>query len=114
MERRKYARIKKTLTVQYSHKDKEKWDMSIIKDISETGICIATNKNFPLTEIINFRIKMPSEPFQWLELYGKVVECEEVISGTYITRAEFIYLEVEQKKIIKAYIAWVLGKGGKK
>ena len=88
--------------------------MSIIKDISETGVCITTNKNFPLDEIINFRIKLPLEPFQWLELYGKVVECEKALPGTYITRAEFIYLEVEQKELIKAYIAWVLGKGGKK
>jgi len=114
MERRESVRIKKSLTVYYANKDKEKWDMSIIKNISETGICITTNKNFTLDEIINFRIKLPSEPFQWLELYGKVMECEGAISGIYITRAEFICLKAGQKKLIKEYIAWVLGKGGKK
>ena len=88
--------------------------MSVIKDISEAGICITTNKNFPLGDVINFRIKLPTQPFQWLELYGMVVECEEIMPGTYITRAEFMDLKRDQKELIRSYISLVLGKAGGK
>jgi c-di-GMP-binding flagellar brake protein YcgR len=111
-ERRRSIRIKKPLTVQYSHMldNKTVWDMSFIKDLSDTGMCISTNRTFPLNEIFFIRIKVPIKPFLALETEGKVVESKETKTSGFITRVEFINLKEEEKELIREYIAWILVK----
>ena len=121
-EKRKSVRIKKIITVRYSYdinKDEKKWDMTVIRDISETGMCITTHKQFLPNDIITFLIKIPSRPLEWIEFTGRVVGSEkrmaipgECVASLHITRIEFINLKEGHKELIREYITWFLTKGG--
>jgi len=124
-ERRKSVRIKKFISVRYSYdadEGEKKWDITSIRDISETGMCITTQQQFLANDILVFLIKIPTRPLDWIEFTGRVVGSEalKVISGesvgsSHITRVEFINLKEVQKGLIREYIAWFLTKeaGGK-
>jgi c-di-GMP-binding flagellar brake protein YcgR len=116
-ERRKSIRIKKPISVQYSYKENNKWvwDMSLLKDLSDTGLCIGTNRCFSKHESFFLRLKLPLKPFESLELNSKVIESNKCQAGPYITRLEFINVTEKQKELIREYIAWILVKerGGK-
>jgi len=121
-ERRKSVRIKKVLTVRYGYnvdKNVKKWDITTIRDISETGMCITTHRRFSPDDILTFLIKIPSRPLEWMEFKGRIVGTNEsnVIPGesvirspVTITRAEFINLKKNQKELIREYITWFLTK----
>ena len=121
-ERRKAVRIKKFLTVRYSYgvsQEHRKWDMTVIRDISETGMSITTAQHFPPNEVLTFLIKIPSKPLEWIEFIGRVVGSEELKSasggafrGAHITRVEFINLKGTQKELIREYVTWFLSKEG--
>ena len=118
-EKRKSVRIKKALTVRYCYgvdKADKKWDMTLIMDISEAGMCITTRQRFSLNDILTFLIKVPSMPLEWLEFTGRVVESKESMVGTHLTRIEFMNLKEDQKKLIREYVTWFLTKkwGGEK
>jgi len=117
-ERRKAVRIKKSLTAQYS-KDKNFWDTTFIRDISEFGMQITTTGQLPTDAILTVRVKFPSKPFEWTEINGKVVGSTEMKTGfkesvasTHITRIQFVDLKEEHKKLIHEYIEWFLSKKG--
>jgi len=118
-ERRKAVRIKKFLTVRYSLGAEKKWDITTIKDISETGVCIITQKQFSPSDVMALFVKIPTRPLDWIEFTAKVVASEgakgasgEILKGSNITRLEFIDLKDEQKEAIRQYIAWFLTKEG--
>ncbi|MDP2938212.1 MAG: PilZ domain-containing protein [Candidatus Omnitrophota bacterium] len=121
-ERRKSVRIKKVLTVRYSYgvnKDEKKWDITAIRDISETGMSITIHQEFSPNDIITFLIKIPTRPLEWIEFTGRVVGTEdlkaisgETLTGAHITRVEFINLKENQKELIREYITWFLTKEG--
>ena len=125
-ERRKSVRIKKVLVVRYGYgvdKDGKKWDITAIRDISETGMQIITIKHFHNGEVLNFLIKIPFRPFQWIEFNGKIVGSKEPktplddsVLGVYLTRVEFLDLKEDLKELLRAYVDWFLTKewGGKK
>ena len=125
-ERRKSVRIKKALTVRYCYgvdKADKKWDMTLIRDISETGMCITTRQRFSLNDILTFLIKVPSRPLEWVEFTGRVAGSEELnvtsreaAAGLYITRVEFMNFKEGHKELIRESIIWFLSKegGGKK
>lgn len=116
-ERRKTGRIKKNLTVQYAcGKDIAlKWEMSLIKDISEKGLSISTAEDLVPGQKLFIRLKLPTHPFEWINLEGSVFESKSLSGNFRLTRVEFIQLKEEDKSLIKDYIAWVLLKerGGK-
>lgn len=117
LERRKAVRIEKSVTVLYSNNfDRLDWDMANVKDISESGIKITVDKNLPSGEIVNLRIKIPLEPFKWLEIKGRVIN-SSLINGAqkenvlfYVAQIEFTSLKDEDKKIIAQYISWYLNR----
>ena len=120
-ERREKIRIKKELVVRYCYNDKNKrvWDESCVRDISEKGMMFTTIRNFQPDEVVHILIKIPFEPFRWLEFEGKVVGSEELktalsgsVAGTYITRVEFINLKEEQKTTMQLYVEWFLSQKG--
>ena len=118
-ERRKSVRIKKALTVRYSYgvdKADKKWDITTIKDISETGMCITTRQRFSLNDILTFLIKIPSRPLEWIEFTGRVMGSEESRVDRHLTRIEFMNLKEDEKELIREYVRWFLTKegGGKK
>jgi c-di-GMP-binding flagellar brake protein YcgR len=109
-ERRKAARIKKNLTVKYALKVKNdlRWEMSLIKDISDTGMSLTTSQNFIPEENLIIRLKLPSQPFNWIEINAAVIETRNYGGETWLTRVKFIQLGNEDKKLIKNYITWFL------
>jgi len=121
-EKRKSVRIKKLITVRYSFgagQGEKRWDITSVRDLSETGMCVTTQQVFACGDLINFLIKIPSRPLEWIELTGKVVGSVkstalsgESLSASHITRVEFINLKNEQKELIREYITWFLSKEG--
>jgi hypothetical protein len=116
-ERRKSIRIKKPIAVQYGHSVNNKlvWNMSLLKDLSDTGLCIGTDKHFSKDDIFFLRLKLPLTPFEPLDLDSKVIESNKILAGLYTTRLEFINVSEKQKELIREYVAWFLIKerGGK-
>jgi len=106
IERRKARRIEKNLLVRYREFDDAKWcDIAQIKDISELGLVIKTDKIFKVNSILHFRIKLPSNPFLWYEFDGRVVEC-----GKYQLRIEIHKIEAVTKNVLHEYIEWYVNK----
>lgn len=102
-ERRGSLRIKKPLIAQYGYsvdKEKIKWDMTTVRDISATGMCISIDRCLVSGEILYFRIKLPNAPFQSLDLMGRVIESK---AAGFITRIEFINLNEGQRHLLQEY-----------
>ncbi|TBR16845.1 PilZ domain-containing protein [bacterium] len=110
-EKRKSIRIKKPFVAQYNSVVSQRWLTSNIRDISETGLSIFTDELFSADGAISVRIKFPNNPFNWLEINGKVIGSKEFVSGSFITRMQFIDLNPEQAKAIADAIAWFLKQG---
>ncbi|MEI8348566.1 MAG: PilZ domain-containing protein [Candidatus Omnitrophota bacterium] len=111
-DKRKASRIKKPLVVQYS-RDGKTWDISHVRDFSETGMQITTTEILKAGIILKFRVIIPLEPFDWLEFSGKVIVSSdlEAPSGTlmpdsHLTRIEFIRITDIQKNLMQKYIEW--------
>jgi hypothetical protein len=104
-ERRRAPRIEKALTVKYSQASQcpSCWDSTTVKNISTTGILLNTRKNFPKGETLKLLIKIPFDPFHWMEVEGKVVE-----SVANLTRVKFVGLNKEQEQLIHDYVEWLI------
>jgi c-di-GMP-binding flagellar brake protein YcgR len=119
-ERRKNERIKKLLMVQYAAKTDRflKWDMSTMKDLSEGGMLITTDRNFPGGTILKFRFKLPTDPFHKLTLKARVVCSANIVTkmgvvlNGYLLRVEFFELREEHKAMVRKYIQWFTSKRG--
>lgn len=116
-EKRKTERIYKSLTISYGIQNHlgvvEKWDITSIRNFSKTGMLFTTSK--ACDDKIDFMIKLPSHPYEYLRIRGMVIESRvlkllnsENATGTFLTRVEFIDLKDEQHKIICDYIDWLL------
>lgn len=117
LERRKAVRIEKSLTVLYSNNfDRLDWDMANVKDISAAGIKITVDKDLSLGEIIKLRMKIPLNPFKWLEIKGKVINSSVIRSPQsnevlfYITQIAFVDIKDEDEKLIAQYVSWYLNR----
>jgi len=120
-ENRKAPRIQKNLMAMYGMQNSqglvEKWDTTLVKNFSEIGIGFITTSAFAFGDKIDFMIKIPTRPYDWLRLHGKAIESVVLkgigtnsISQTYLTRAEFTDIKSEEKKLIQDYITWFLNK----
>ena len=89
-----------------------RWDITTVKDISESGVSIQTGRFFETGSKISLRFKIPSRPFEMTEVTGKVVGCVNASqSTTYHTRIEFSNLSEDIKIIFHEYVNWVVKKG---
>ncbi|MBU0547801.1 MAG: PilZ domain-containing protein [Candidatus Omnitrophica bacterium] len=106
-EKRKSVRIEKSLMVRYSPEtnNKDSWNFSFIKNVSETGILFDTNKQFQIGENIRIMLKVPLDPDNWMEINGCVVESIPYIGKYFLTRLEFICINETQKNLIKDYVS---------
>lgn len=116
-ESRKAPRIDKLFVAKYQ-KGIGIWDISHIRNISEIGMQITTNVFLKTGALLRFRIIIPFEPFKWIELTGKVLNCSEVEydfgkTETHVVRVEFVNLRQEQKELIEKYVEWFLNKNKK-
>jgi hypothetical protein len=111
-EKRKAVRIKSTLFVQYCfdfNNQIQKWDITKVKDISETGICILTGQSFKTDSDIALRLKVPSQPFEPIQLQGRVVGSKGSTFGTiFVTRIEFKNVPEDIQLILHQYIRWII------
>ncbi len=111
-EKRKAVRLKKQLFIQYGFEteDKsEKWDTGTLRDISKVGMCVVTNREFPDSKVLHFRLKFPSNPSMLLEFEGRVVATKVFLADTYSTRVEFLSLDEKQKEAVHSYLKIHLG-----
>jgi c-di-GMP-binding flagellar brake protein YcgR len=116
-EKRKAARIKKTLNLQYLSSvqgEEPVWIRGVLGDISESGMSFTSDKQFSAEQIISIRIRFPFNLLDWVELKGRCVAVKGLSVGMYILHLEFIDLQDEQKKVIKDYVTWVLEKAKEK
>ena len=114
-ERRRSIRVKTTLTVKYAQdaldENTRKWDTTIVRDISEHGICITTTGSFLPKEALTLLIKFPSKPLEQIEIKGSVVDSKslkasfgQTVRDTYVTRIEFTDLKEEHRELIRSYV----------
>lgn len=98
-ERRQHQRIKKTLYVHCRHSDiKGAWDIATILNISETGLCALTTREFSAGNILELKISTFLKP-KPLNLLGKVVSCERKPEGrSWIARISFTEVDKEDKE----------------
>jgi len=116
--KRKTIRIDKSFVVMYTFdfakNNNKKWDMAIVRDISETGMQLTTMRRLSSKALIKFLIKIPFNPFQWIELNGKAVvdskelksSFKEAVTDTHITRIKFIGLKDDTNRLLRKYIEW--------
>jgi hypothetical protein len=103
-ERRKAIRIKKQLTAQYQELDKDNlWQTADIKDFSENGLVVATEKVIEPGSCLLFRVKIPLDPFRWFDFKAKVIASENKLM-----RVEVIDMTDEVRETIRKYIAWYM------
>ncbi|MFA6129758.1 MAG: PilZ domain-containing protein [Candidatus Omnitrophota bacterium] len=108
LEKRKSVRIEKSFIIKYSPEtsNKNNWDISFIKNVSETGVLFDTNKQFQAAETILVMFKIPFDPYNWIEAKGSVIESAPFIGGSFLTRIKFTSINESQRKLIKDYVAW--------
>jgi len=121
-DKRDGVRVKKNLIIRYAENIdayQKKWDETIIRDISVSGISISESKNIPVGTELILLFKIPSSPYQWFEVKGKIVKVDklktirnDLVSNTNIVGIAFIDLTDEQKVTIKEYVDWFLSKSG--
>ena len=108
-ERRKTIRVKIPLLIQYSN-DNVTWDISPVKDFSESGAKIITRTKFSSGDNLKLKIRIPLKPSEYQEFCGKIINCSESLTQTHVTRIEFVDLSEEQKTLIQNYINQFLNK----
>ena len=125
-ERRKCPRIKTAWMAKYSYfiafDGTQHWDMTAIVNISETGFCATTLREFAVGEVLSFEIKVPSRPLAPVKVKARVVESamrltpffEQPIAGTFFTRVEFVEMNEEDREVIKGFVKWFFSKQGGK
>jgi len=100
-DRREAIRVKKALSIQYQkglRPSRAPWINTIAQDISETGLCIHTEKKVREATYMRLRIKLPTEN-SWLNITGKIVKCESAPIGHYWAHIKLSALGPMEKNI---------------
>lgn len=116
-EKRKAERIHKSLIVSYGIQNHlgvvEKWDITTARNFSKTGMVFTSS--YACEDKINFMIKIPSHPYEYLRIRGRVIESStlklansKTATGTFLTRVEFIDLKNEPHKLLCDYVEWFI------
>ncbi len=115
-ERRKAVRIKTSLFVQYCfniNSEHKSWDITTVKDLSETGVSLQTGMPFEIGTIIALCFKIPSRPFDKTEINAVVVGCQSIGQGTTcIVRAEFKNVSDDTRGVLREYVLWMVKNQG--
>lgn len=118
-ERRRSKRIPKPLMVQYLEPGStNQWDATETKNISAEGLMIITNMHFDVNSTVHLRLKVPLDPFHWLEFDGRVVACEQESAAAdhdskdafYRLRIEIVKISDAARNTLRQYIEWYLRK----
>ena len=84
-----------------------KWEENIAKNISECGLAITTARDYPIGAVIKLLLRIPTQPtLDWVDTFGKIIDCEKIMDSVYITRIDFCDLDPSIKDAIKRYVDW--------
>jgi hypothetical protein len=111
-DRRKHPRIGGRFIVSYRIiKDFDNLDTSQTKNLSQGGMLLTTNRQFPPNTILALEIRLPFAQDS-IRLSGKVLESHEVTKDLiYDTRIMFLKLKEKQKKVLSHTVDYYLKKG---
>ncbi len=112
-DKRKATRIYKNLMISYGVRNNlgvvEKWDITTVKNFSKTGMVFTSG--YICKDMVDFMIRLPSHPYEPLHINGRVIESSTLksagsgsISGTFLTRVEFINLRKEHSDLLNDFI----------
>jgi len=111
-EKRKAFRVKSSLTVQYCfdiNSERKKWDITTVKDLSESGVRFQAGKAFEIGSLMRLRFKIPARPFDLIEIDAKVISCQSLNhSSINLIQAEFINISEEAKVLLQGYVLWMV------
>jgi hypothetical protein len=110
-DRRGSVRVRRNIAVQFKRGLRitgQRWTSTVLRDISESGICISTGTAFAPDSCIRLRLKIPTEK-NWLQISGRAIKSDKADTGIW-THVRLLKLDIQQKKDIRTYIAWVLVK----
>jgi hypothetical protein len=111
-EKRKALRVNTSLFVQYCfdvNSEEKRWDITSAKNLSETGVCLQTGKPFEVGATIALRFKIPSRPFDKIEINARVVCSQSIGQGTTsMIRAEFMDVSEDIKGVLREYVLWMV------
>jgi c-di-GMP-binding flagellar brake protein YcgR len=111
-EKRKAFRVKSSLTLQYcfdTNSENKKWDITTVKDLSESGVRFQAGKSFEVGSLIRLRFKIPSRPYDQTEIDAKVISCQNLVqSSLSMIRAEFVNLSDETLALLREYVLWMV------
>lgn len=117
-EKRTSLRTKKPLVAMYTAEadpssKKRKWDLTIIKDMNDQGMCAIINKSWKAAERLIFRVKIPFEPFEWHDVKTEVLSSQETeakaddfMLRTFLVKVKFCDLNKREEGLLKRYVEW--------
>jgi len=119
-DKRQAERINKNLIVSYGIQNYlgvvEKWDITTVRNFSKTGMVFTSSS--ACEDKIDFMIKIPSRPYEYLRIRGRVIKSSalkftnsETATGIFLTRVEFIDIKNEQYKTLGDYVEWFIKNG---
>ena len=104
-EKRKAKRIKLKINVEYDMSEYQKWVEAQSGNLSESGICIVSNKEIPVASQLHLKFTLPDSKIP-INVSGTVVWNEFSLSDNfYINGIEFKDVSEENKGIIRKYIS---------
>ncbi|MCQ9208925.1 MAG: PilZ domain-containing protein [Omnitrophica bacterium] len=105
-EKRKFPRVKKGVTVQYSSRDLPQAGVDICqaKDLSEQGMALTASRPFATKTILDIQLKLPTAE-ETIELEGEVVSCNEIRQNiVYAIGVKFVNLQQEQEEALSKFM----------
>ncbi len=114
-EKRRFPRIKKPLLVKFQHACGKQYCVSVY-DIAEKGVCFLSPVSFDPGGKVALMIKLPTNPNQWLDCQGEVLESKDFsknsnafLSG-FRTRIRFINIPENTARALREYCEFGLKK----
>jgi hypothetical protein len=109
-EKRRSKRVKALFFVRIGcdiAESRKRWEENSAKNVSEHGLFINTSHSYDSGCFLTLLMRIPTQPaLEWVEAYGKVIECTKVAEHMHITRIEFLDLIPAVREAVKRYVDW--------
>ena len=109
-EKRRSKRVKALFFVKIGldvADSRKRWEENSAKNVSEHGLFINTSHIYEPGCFVTLLMRIPTQQtLDWIEAYGKVIECIKVSAHVNITRIEFLDLPPAVREAVKRYVDW--------
>jgi hypothetical protein len=109
-EKRRSRRVKALFFVKIGFDiadSRKRWEENSAKNVSEHGLFINTSHIYEPGCFLTLLMRIPTQQtLEWIEAYGKVIECTKVSNHVNITRIEFLDLPPAVREAVKRYVDW--------